>query len=222
MAFSKTVLLIGISALVLVFSGCFDWDMAGYQQGGDGDADADADVDADADADGTLGQGQICSDTSQCLSGYQCGGTHGDPAFSCRQTCVGTGECHPHGANSVCQAFDVGGSSCTVQCDPFWPDCISGSHCSILDTGDGVTFGTACSLSPGFGMDGDACTTNDECAAGYICALFDGYMCARTCSNPGGSDSNCLFDFCVGFDPQIRLVDGRNIGACLPYPEEGM
>ena len=209
----STALQIGFLALLLAISGCFDWDMpSDYGQGPDGDGDADS----DGDGDGTLGQGEICGDTSQCLPGYICGGNNGDPAMLCRQSCVG-GDCGAHGQNSVCLTFGVGGNSCTMPCNPFYPDCFTGSNCLLIDTGDNVNFGTACTTVSGFGLDGDPCTYIEDCAIGYTCGLIDtDSMCIRLCSNPGGDDAVCLYGACWAFGTGNWLLDGRSIGGCDP------
>ncbi|MFO7565916.1 MAG: hypothetical protein R6X02_24955 [Enhygromyxa sp.] len=114
-------------------------------------------------APGTGPEGDPCNDPSECSPGLVCA------SGRCRRICEVELEqgCEVDQICSVASAPISG--LCLTRCTLTLADCPSPGEACKRVTGSGGQVWAACVDNPGFGMSGDACSDDSDCAAGQLC-----------------------------------------------------
>jgi len=173
-----------------------------------------------------------CSAADGCAGGYVCLGNPGQ----CRRYCEDDDDCPGEGGLCMLNIVfgtpsqDVPGAvTCTKDCEPTVTapaSCPTGFACHLYydDPNETVNgderFLTDCTKQPATGGgDGEACTYNSDCVAGFDCINVDSVaQCKQTCACPsvgnctGGS---CDTGSCMGFSDPRPILGGTEYGVCI-------
>lgn len=172
----------------------------------------DGDGDGDEDGDGTLGE--ACEADDDCSSQYVCIDER------CREPCSQTTPCEDGDSEQLCTVTDDPNISvCLDPCTIFQNDCdAEGEACKRAPSVDGDTV-AVCLPNPGNGGYGAACTSDGECAPGFLCSpalthvepCLDGaaFCCTSVCDvfEPNCAETEPI---CV----QANIVGQENVGYC--------
>ncbi len=151
-----------------------------------------------------------------CAAGYTC--MSGGNGFSCVAFCRGDADCSGDGSRCTLQVtFDdgqdpmapvPGGSVCSQACDPLDArGCPPDWACRVVRDATPYTF---CQTA-GKGAQGDPCSGEADCAAGFTCADTG---CARLCEvRTAGSCADLAGTTCIAFSVH-PVLGGREIGLC--------
>ncbi|MCA9615038.1 MAG: S1 family peptidase [Myxococcales bacterium] len=142
-----------------------------------------------------------CEPTTEVCNGIDddCDGDVDPGCLGLGETCADDGDC----GSSLCTTVD-GAQVCARACDPraAVAQCPFGFHCEATGCGTGV-----CAAGEGGVPDGEACTSNVECASGRCATVGGVARCGRQC-NVGAED--CAPG--LACEPE---ADG--CGTCAPY-----
>lgn len=170
---------------------------------------------------GTAAFGATCAGAFACVPGGICINVarSGAAANMCSRFCAADSDC----AGGLClyTLNDGAGGSvpgvtiCSTPCNPVTSGgCPIGTACRVFQESAGaMRFFSDCSAPVGAGGQGAACTTDEQCRAGFACA---GSQCLQWCTGIGlaGSLGGCPTGLrCYGFATPIR-VGGTEHGVC--------
>lgn len=163
---------------------------------------------------GTTPENGPCSGVTDCQPNLTCTAGYCQPLCATSSMCAANWACLPQSAGTTA----LGYSACAAHCNPvasFTSDathqgCVTGQHCDPLFNATGQT---GCFAPTGTGTQGAACTSDNDCAANYLCTGPSGatsYTCYQFC-RVGFSD--CLSGTCNAFQTP-EYDNTQQIGVC--------
>ncbi len=165
---------------------------------------------------GTTAIGQTCVNSNDCAPGSMCVKTATNVAM-CMEFCATDATCTAPGGLCATKLNDgssgqvPGVTLCSENCDPLMnTGCsVSGSACHIFKESAGLMrHYTNCSGS-GTGMQGAACTNDEQCAPTFSCINAGTKKCLKYCKVGGVACPGGLTCASIG------VIGGTEYGACL-------
>ena len=168
---------------------------------------------------GATARGAQCTGTGNCAQGLTCVfGACRPYCTTPNQACPGTGLGGCYSPEYAAGLTTPNRNVCAIDCDPRTPSAACGNNSCLWFAGSN---GTDCRPG-GTGLELDACSTLDGCAAGLICfshPLF-GPECERWCRLPASSYPNDCGAFTTCTDAYAAaganapFVGGVKLGLC--------
>jgi hypothetical protein len=164
-------------------------------------------------------QGIPCTIGSECARGYTCvapDGTAVTGDTTCHEFCTVDSMCGGQGGFCDVKVAGTGIEACTTTCDPATSTgCQTGFSCTPARAADGSRWHTDCRRVTQSGSQGTACTIDEQCRKGLICAASV-QKCEKLCNVNAPGNSACGGGTsCVALDP-TAVFNGIPWGACLP------
>jgi hypothetical protein len=172
---------------------------------------------------GTAGaETATCSGNEGCAAGYGC--INAGAAASCMEWCDADVDCTAPGGLCLIQIVDMnkqpiaGAKVCTQNCEP-----VSGSGCPptwgchIYQESAGQTRKLTQCSPPGASGQGQTCTDNRSCQAGFVClgdANGANKQCIKWCNQTAGGGGCPTSTLCRSFSPAL-VFGGQEYGYCF-------